>query len=179
MSTIIFIEGNLASGKSTYADHLARVLECEVVSIDYFRSYLWQKGTTDIAERERMARTMMAAKLRNTAPLTIVERIGTGQFDALIDEHVEELGYRCFRVLINLPPRECIIRYMARRPPCYPLPRWMSDSEEYIYATAQKLGDKALDTPPYDAYIHNQPGSITDNLRTIVKRYAVWRDKPP
>lgn len=178
MGLILFIEGNMASGKSTYAEHLSKVIQCDVHSMDRYRMQAWQDGVYASNLREIKAKAAMLQAVRSLDGICIIECIGTGAFDGQIRELASELGYRCFRVLINLPPKECIIRHMVRTPPPYPLAKWMSDPEDYIYTTHRKIGDRVTSCT-YHCHINNRPGSTADNLRAILKRFIEWRDKPP
>jgi hypothetical protein len=169
----------MESGKSTYAHHLAHVLNCETHSMDRYRMESWQKGVYQSNLREIHAKGEMLKAVRSLKGTCIIECIGTGLFDEQVARVASEIGHRCFRVLINLPAKECIIRHYVRKPPPYPMPKWMSDPEEYIYTTHRKIGDLASVCGHYDAYIHNLPGALSDNLRGILRGFVDWRDKPP
>jgi adenylate kinase family enzyme len=134
----IFIEGNMASGKSLYTKALARLFKLEHMSMDIARRQVWNEGDMAPTAREGEARRRIV-KWISMRDSFIFERIGTGRFDERVDELVDE---PITRMLIKASPTKCIHRFNDRQDAASTrimLPDYMGDPEAFIYRNAEDL----------------------------------------
>lgn len=140
----ISIEGNMASGKSLYARHLAKELGLPHLSMDHMRSKAWADGVKGGNARETRARTMMLEALKRHRDGFVLERSGTSEFDQAMAHLFLTEDIKVIRVLIDCRPSVCVQRMESRRDSrAYPLPDWMGEYEPYIYKVAPMLEDSA------------------------------------
>jgi adenylate kinase family enzyme len=136
----IIIEGNMASGKSTYAKALAKLLKLPLIGMDAARREIFLHMDVKTKERETLARNYLAGQIKSMDAF-VYERIGTGQFDQEMDQHLDG----AIRILIRCKPLACILRFenrQANNVTRIPLPDWMDDPETYIRKTHEKLDEK-------------------------------------
>ena len=131
----------MASGKSTYARAVAKMLGLPCFSMDQMRTRAWANGVKGGGQRETRARQLLSDAIdRNTA--FVMERTGTGEFDQAILHKLMVGKRKTMRVLIHATATTCAKRRESRGDHrAYPLPDWMTDPEGYIYQTADRLDD--------------------------------------
>lgn len=150
MNKLLIIEGNMASGKSgllRWISHLHQGIEC--ISMDELRTRAFLNYSMDTEAREEWCRRRIADRLRSHTTSSMsgtdilaLERIGTGKFDAEIDTLIDSLDIEYKRVLVDTPPRTCLLWQQQRKPSIYPRPHYMSEPEVFIYRTAEGLKER-------------------------------------
>jgi adenylate kinase family enzyme len=166
------IEGNMASGKSLFARHLAKALEVPHLSMDAMRSKAWANGVKGGHARETTARSMMLEAIKRHRDGFILERSGTSEFDQVMDRFFVAEKIELPRVLIDCRPSVCVAR-MESRPDhrAYPLPDWMGDPEPYIYKVADRLHDASC-ADRYRVKIDNSRQKQLSEIREEVEMIA-------
>ena len=175
----ILIEGNMASGKSTYTRALAAALSLPCLSMDAMRSRAWAEGIKGGSQREAHARRAMMDALDKQGGY-VMERTGTGEFDQEVLQKVTLSQGKVMRVLILAAPSVCVNRMESRGDSrAYPLPPWMSDAEDFIYKTAERIADLQRDEV-YKILISNgdnkTPAMIGEEVKMIVAVAGVYFD---
>lgn len=133
----IIIEGNMASGKTLFAQALAKMMGVPLISMDQCRTNVWYTAQMNPHQREKEAQAMAAQMVESHADF-VMERIGTGVFDAAMDLLMGDVD---LRVLIHTFPAICMRRFENRggRKDGAILPSYMNDPEGFIYQTDTKL----------------------------------------
>lgn len=167
----ILIEGNMASGKSTYTRALAVELSLPCWSMDYMRTIAWADGIKGGSQREAHARRAMMETLDKQGSY-VMERTGTGEFDQSVLQKVTLSHGKVMRVLILASPSVCVNRMESRgESRAYPLPPWMGNAEDFIYKTAERLNDLQRDEV-YKIVIGNAVNKTPTKIAEEVKMIA-------
>lgn len=167
----VVIEGNMASGKSLWATALAKMLDVPLLSMDKCREAIWYANDATPKQRENEAQMMMLNLLESGGSY-VLERIGTGKFDAAMD-HV--IGAVDMRVLVDARPAVCVRRFENRGPKKSGiiLPDYMRRPEDFIYKTADRLRHRR-EAGKYDVVLDNGQQLLGADFKVHLK--GLWQE---
>ena len=103
---LVYIFGNIGSGKSTLIKHLKPDLE----SFTVFQKDILRDGTM---AKEHSIKVELIRTLQ-TKNKIVLESTGGGKFEPIIQREIRKQGFKVFSILVDCKPFECIKRFKNR-----------------------------------------------------------------